>query len=192
LLEFFGTGGADGLIFKEKNIAICRDRQFACAANQTFGMILLFVDNDDLAVAENLTTAGTSLHTTHAAQKSINKGWLLVAKHIIALLAVEACSVVAHTFVYVGRQHSWDETLACRANSCSLVVALRADNSLGSRHHEILGFDFLLALAAFEAVLFRWWRRCGWRRDRRITLGCSCWCTGRGRTCRRWNSSGTW
>ena len=169
LLEFVSTGSADGLIFEEKNITICWDRQFACAANQTFGMILLVVDNDDLAVSENLATAGTGLHTTHAAQKTVDHGWFLVAKHIVALLAVEACSVVAHALVHMGRQHSWDETLACRADSCSLVVAVWAHDSLGSGHHEVLGFDFLLALAAFEAVLFCcWWRRCGWGRDRRV------------------------
>jgi len=201
LLELLGTRGADGLIFKEEDVAVCWDGQFACAANQTFSMVLLVIDDNDLAVAENLATAGASLHATHAAQESVNKGWFLVAEHVIALLAVEACSVIAHALVHMSRQHSRDKAFAGRADGCTLGVTLGAHNSLGSRHHVVLGLDLLVALAALEAVLFGWRRGARWRWDRSVCLGSGWWRRdiGGGRTqarrcttCRGWNSSRAW
>jgi len=67
----------------------------AHAADEALDVILLLVNNNDLAVTKNLTTSSTGFDAAKAAQQSIDNCWTLWAKQMVALLAMEATSMIA-------------------------------------------------------------------------------------------------
>jgi len=111
-------------------------------------MILLVIYDDDLAVAEGLSTTVAFLDATHAAQYSIDDRRVFSTKEMVALLTVEAGSMVANTLEGMSGNTSWNQILADGTYSCALLVTVCTNDGPCSGHDKVLGLDLLLTLAA--------------------------------------------